>query len=149
VRLGWAIVGGIVLGGGLSWWLARDTPDEARRKHDLGAAARRADAEDARPVLYRWHDATGVLQVTAQPPRGAMPAASSSVSTCNRDLPRYAATANNPVARAGARQNGASPEVPPTPVAVPPPHQQEILPRPKSSATLLMPGRPDPAARRP
>ena len=71
MRLAWAIVGGIVLGGGLSWWLARDTLDEARRKHDLAAAARRADAEDARPVLYRWHDAAGGLQVPSQPPRGA------------------------------------------------------------------------------
>ena len=71
MRVGWAIVGGIVLGGGLSWWLARDTPDEARRKQALAAEARRADAEDARPVLYRWHDAAGVLHVTSQPPRGA------------------------------------------------------------------------------
>ena len=71
MRLGWAIVGGIVLGGGLSWWLARDTPAETRRKQALAAEARRANAEDARPVLYRWHDAAGVLQVTSKPPRGA------------------------------------------------------------------------------
>ena len=71
MRLGWAIVGGIVLGGGLAWWLARDTPAETERRQAREAAARRADVEDARPVLYRWRDGAGVLQVTAQPPQGA------------------------------------------------------------------------------
>ena len=70
MRLGWAIVGGVVLGGGLAWWLARDTPAEAARKQARAVAARRADAEDARPVLYRWRDGAGVLQVTQHPPRG-------------------------------------------------------------------------------
>lgn len=71
MRLAWAIVGGVVLGAGLAWWLARDTPAEAQRKHLRAAAARRADAHDARPVLYRWRDAAGTLQVTSQPPQGA------------------------------------------------------------------------------
>lgn len=70
MRLGWAIVGGIVLGTGLAWWLSRDTPAEAGRKQARAVAARRADAEDARPMLYRWRDAAGVLQITAQPPSG-------------------------------------------------------------------------------
>lgn len=70
MKLGWAIVGGIVLGAGLAWWLARDTPAEAERKQARAVAARLADAEDARPVLYRWRDRAGVLQITAQPPSG-------------------------------------------------------------------------------
>lgn len=70
MRIGWAIIGGIVLGGGLSWWLARDPTAVAERKQARAAAARRADAQDARPVLYRWRNGAGVLQITAQPPRG-------------------------------------------------------------------------------
>lgn len=70
MRLAWAIVGGIVLGGGLAWWLARDTPDEAERRHARAVAARHADAGEARPVLYRWRDGAGVLQITDQPPHG-------------------------------------------------------------------------------
>ena len=50
-------------------WRAR--PAETERKQARAATARRADAEDARPVLYRWRDGAGVLQVTAQPPQGA------------------------------------------------------------------------------
>ncbi len=71
MRLAWAIVGGIVLGGGLAWWLARDTPAEAGRKQTRAVAARQADAEEARAVLYRWRDGAGVLQVTDRPPRGS------------------------------------------------------------------------------
>lgn len=70
MRLGRAIVGGVVIGAGLAWWLARDTPAQAGRKHSRAAAARRADAADARPVLYRWRDAGGVLQLTSRPPAG-------------------------------------------------------------------------------
>lgn len=71
MRLGWAIVGGVVIGAGLAWWLARDTPEQAGRKQARASAARRADAADARPVLYRWRDAGGVLQLTSRPPGGA------------------------------------------------------------------------------
>jgi len=70
MRLAWAIIGGIVLGGSLAWWLSRDTPEQARAKQERAARAAAADAEDARPVLYRWRDANGVLQITEQPPRG-------------------------------------------------------------------------------
>ena len=60
----WAIAAGLALGVGAAWWLARDTPQQVE------ARQRRADqaAADARPALYRWHDANGVLQVTEQPP---------------------------------------------------------------------------------
>jgi len=71
VKIGWAIVGGVVLGAGLAWWFSRDTPADADRKQARAVAARRADARDARPVLYRWRDAEGRLQVTWQPPQGA------------------------------------------------------------------------------
>ncbi len=71
MKFGWAILGGVVLGAGLAWWLSRDTPAEAERKHLRAAAARRADAHDARPVLYRWRNASGTLQITSQPPTGA------------------------------------------------------------------------------
>lgn len=70
MRLRWAIAGGIALGAGLAWWQARDTPAEAERKQAHATAARRADTQDARPVLYRWRDGAGVLQVTEHPPRG-------------------------------------------------------------------------------
>ena len=70
MRLAWAIVGGIVLGGGLAWWVSRDAPAQAERKQARAAAARSAQAEDARPVLYRWRDDAGVVHVTSQPPQG-------------------------------------------------------------------------------
>ena len=70
MRLAWAIIGGIALGGGLAWWLSRDTPEQARAKQERAAEAAAANAEDARPVLYRWRDDNGVLQVTDQPPKG-------------------------------------------------------------------------------
>ena len=70
MRLAWAIIGGVALGGGLAWWLSRDTPEQARAKHERAAHAAAANAEDARPVLYRWRDANGVLQITEEPPKG-------------------------------------------------------------------------------
>lgn len=60
-----------MLGAGLAWWQARDSPADAERKQARAGAASHADAQDARPVLYRWRDGAGVLQVTAQPPQGA------------------------------------------------------------------------------
>ena len=70
VRAGWAILAGILLGGALAWWASRETPEQARAKQVRAERAAAADAEDARPVLYRWRDADGVLQVTETPPRG-------------------------------------------------------------------------------
>lgn len=66
MRLSWAIVGGAAIGVGLWWWTTREAR-QSDREHERRAAAR---AEAARPVLYRWRDADGVLQVTEQPPRG-------------------------------------------------------------------------------
>ena len=70
MRLGWAIVAGVLAGGGVAWWTSREAPADIERKQVRAAAARAADAEDARPVLYRWRDAQGRLQVTEQPPKG-------------------------------------------------------------------------------
>lgn len=66
----WAVVAGLAIGIAVAWWLSREAPeaDEARRERAEQAAA--ADYEDARPVLYRWTDEAGVLQVTQEPPPG-------------------------------------------------------------------------------
>jgi len=69
VRVGWAIAGGLALGVGLAWWLARDpTADRVRTQRAEHAAA--AQALDARRDLYRWHDAAGALHVSDTPPKG-------------------------------------------------------------------------------
>ncbi|NZA27066.1 DUF4124 domain-containing protein [Luteimonas sp. SJ-92] len=70
MRLAWAVTLGLAAGGALAWWLSRDPPEviEARQARAEQAAA--ANAEEARPVLYRWRDAAGNLQVTDQPPAG-------------------------------------------------------------------------------
>jgi len=67
MRLGWAIVAGLALGAGLWWWTTREERGHARMERERRAAIA---AEASRPVLYRWRDADGVLQVTEQPPRG-------------------------------------------------------------------------------
>lgn len=67
MRLGWAILGGIALGAALWWWSTRDERAQARQERERQAAAA---AEAARPVLYRWRDAAGVLQITEHPPKG-------------------------------------------------------------------------------
>ncbi|SFK43976.1 DUF4124 domain-containing protein [Lysobacter sp. cf310] len=66
MKLGWAIVAGIVLGAGLAWWAARDEPAPTRRAQ----ADARARAEAAEPPLYRWRDASGQLHVGERPPKG-------------------------------------------------------------------------------
>jgi hypothetical protein len=70
VKAGWAIALGLVLGIGVAWWLARDTPQQAQAKRQRAERAAAATAADARPALYRWRDANGVLQITEQPPKG-------------------------------------------------------------------------------
>ena len=72
LNAGWLLLG-LALVGGLAWWAARDTPSpaetEVRRQRADRAAAEMA--EDARPALYRWRDADGVLHVTDTPPKHA------------------------------------------------------------------------------
>ena len=64
-----AIVVGIAAGGGIAWWLARESP-EARQHTQARARQAAAQAQDARPSLYRWRDDAGVLQITDKPPKG-------------------------------------------------------------------------------
>ena len=70
MRLAWAIVAGLALGGGVAWWMSRDTPEEAEAKRHRVERAAAQRAEAARPVLYRWRDAAGTLHVSSTPPRG-------------------------------------------------------------------------------
>ena len=70
MRAIWAVAAGLALGIGVAWWLAHDTPQQAQAKQRRAEHAAAAAAADARPALYRWHDANGVLQVTEQPPKG-------------------------------------------------------------------------------
>lgn len=64
-----AIVAGIALGVGVAWWLARESPETLSRKQARAEQAAAAQADDARPSLYRWRDDAGVLQITEQPPK--------------------------------------------------------------------------------
>ena len=64
-----AIVVGIAAGGGIAWWLARESP-EARQHTQARARQAAAQAQDVRPSLYRWRDDAGVLQITDKPPKG-------------------------------------------------------------------------------
>lgn len=70
MRATWAVVAGLVVGIAVAWWLSRDTPEKLARKHERAERAAAAMAEDARPVLYRWHDDAGVVQLTDRPPKG-------------------------------------------------------------------------------
>ena len=71
VRPAWVVLG-LAAVAGLAWIAARE-PGEAQREQARQARADQAAAEiaaDAIPVLYRWRDASGVLQVTEEPPKG-------------------------------------------------------------------------------
>ena len=64
-----AIAVGIAAGAGIAWWLARESP-EAQQHTQTRARQANAQAQDARPSLYRWRDDAGVLQITDHPPKG-------------------------------------------------------------------------------
>ncbi len=64
----WAIVAGLLLGCGVAWWLAREAPEKQAARQQRAERAAAANARDARPSLYRWRDADGVLQITDKPP---------------------------------------------------------------------------------
>jgi len=68
MRLAWAIVAGLVLGGGLGWYLLER---ERKPRPDAGTPTTPATAiaeTGPDPVLYRWRDANGVLQISDKPP---------------------------------------------------------------------------------
>lgn len=69
MKLAWAIVAGLALGGGVAWWMSRDTPEEAAAKRHRVERAAAQRAEATRPVLYRWRDADGTLHVSSTRPR--------------------------------------------------------------------------------
>lgn len=68
MRLAWAICAGLLLGGGIAWWLSREAPEKSQARQRRAEHAAAAQARDARPSLYRWRDAGGVLQITDKPP---------------------------------------------------------------------------------
>jgi hypothetical protein len=68
MRLAWAVVAGLAAGIALAWWLSRE-PTQATHARQARAEQAAADGfADARPLLYRWTDAAGVVHVTQQPP---------------------------------------------------------------------------------
>jgi hypothetical protein len=69
MRLAWAILGGLAIGGGGAWWLARQ---EAPAPGPTARTAREGQrqVEDRAPALYRWRDADGILHITEAPPKG-------------------------------------------------------------------------------
>ncbi|MGH8060697.1 MAG: DUF4124 domain-containing protein [Pseudoxanthomonas sp.] len=70
MRLAWAIVAGLALGIGVAWWLSREPAARTEAKQRRAEHAAAELARDARPSLYRWRDAAGVLQITDKPPKG-------------------------------------------------------------------------------
>ena len=70
MRLGWALLLGILAGAAVAWWFSRDTPSQVKAKQDRAQQAAAAQIEDARPVLYRWRDDAGTLHVTSTAPSG-------------------------------------------------------------------------------
>jgi uncharacterized protein HemX len=70
MRAAWAVAAGLALGIGLAWWLSRENPEQATLKQQRAQRAAADQARDARPSLYRWRDAAGVLQITDTPPKG-------------------------------------------------------------------------------
>jgi len=69
VRAAWAVAAGLLLGAGMAWWLSRESPEQAALKQQRAQRAAADQARDARPSLYRWRDAGGVLQITDKPPK--------------------------------------------------------------------------------
>ncbi|WP_132998995.1 DUF4124 domain-containing protein [Luteimonas arsenica] len=64
----WAIVAGLAAGITVAWWFSREAPEAAEARRDRAGQTADASYEDALPVLYRWTDEAGVVQVTQDPP---------------------------------------------------------------------------------
>ena len=61
----WLVAAALLLGGGLVWWM-----DEGSREARSRLPADRAEQHDRGPILYRWIDARGVVNITDKPPEG-------------------------------------------------------------------------------
>ena len=68
--MGWALVAGLVLGGAVGWWQLGHPGWETMDQKVANAEKAQQQAKTVEPVLYRWHDADGVLQITDKPPKG-------------------------------------------------------------------------------
>ena len=56
--------------GAVVWWGMGHPGYETREQRMARVEAEQQAAEAAKPKLYRWHDAKGVLQLTDTPPKG-------------------------------------------------------------------------------
>ncbi|MGY1528970.1 DUF4124 domain-containing protein [Luteimonas sp. A649] len=65
----WAIVAGLAAGIAVAWWFSREAPEAAEARRERADQAAADTLEDTRPVLYRWTDDAGVVQVTQEPPQ--------------------------------------------------------------------------------
>ena len=54
----------------LVWWTLGHPGYETREQRVARVEAEQQAVEAAKPKLYRWHDAEGVLQLTDTPPSG-------------------------------------------------------------------------------
>jgi hypothetical protein len=52
------------------WWGLGHPGYETREQRMARVEAQQQAAEAAKPKLYRWHDASGALQLTDTPPKG-------------------------------------------------------------------------------
>lgn len=58
----WLVAAALLLGGGLVWWMD-DGSHEAQSRVP-------AEHTERGPILYRWIDARGVVNITDKPPSG-------------------------------------------------------------------------------
>ena len=70
MRLGWAILIGVLGGAALAWWLTPAASRWSPFTEDRTTSTSAADTPGQAPVLYRWRDAQGVLHITQHPPSG-------------------------------------------------------------------------------
>lgn len=70
MRIAWAVVLGAAVAVAVAWWLARQPSPSAEAAASAPTKALHDDGPPPSPVLYRWRDEAGVVQVTDVPPKG-------------------------------------------------------------------------------
>jgi hypothetical protein len=65
IKFGWALLAGLALAGAVVWWQSGHPGWETMDQKVARAEQAKAAAE---PVLYRWRDRNGVVQITDTPP---------------------------------------------------------------------------------